>query len=61
MGSGLGSFTAISSYMSRSNNCVMDAFAVALLNLLTSMMATVFVFAMMGHLATEANEQCYMK
>ncbi|KAF6079450.1 hypothetical protein HJG60_017617 [Phyllostomus discolor] len=61
MGSGLGSFTAISSYISRSNNCVMDAVAVALLNLLTSVMATVFVFAIMGHLATQANEQCFVR
>ncbi|KAM5297519.1 orphan sodium- and chloride-dependent neurotransmitter transporter NTT5-like [Glossophaga mutica] len=61
MGSGLGSFTAISSYVARSNNCVIDAFAVALLNLLTSVMAMMFVFAIMGHVATEANGQCYLK
>ncbi|XP_054444387.1 orphan sodium- and chloride-dependent neurotransmitter transporter NTT5-like [Pteronotus mesoamericanus] len=60
-GSGFGSFTAISSYMPRSNNCVMDAFAVALLNLVTSVMVTVFVFAIMGHLATQLNEECYLK
>ncbi|XP_053771444.1 orphan sodium- and chloride-dependent neurotransmitter transporter NTT5 isoform X2 [Desmodus rotundus] len=60
IGSGFGSFTAISSYMPRSNNCVTDAFAVALLNLLTSMMVTVSVFAIMGHLAVQANEQCFL-
>ncbi|XP_053515649.1 orphan sodium- and chloride-dependent neurotransmitter transporter NTT5-like [Artibeus jamaicensis] len=61
MGSGLGGFTAISSYVTRSNNCVVDALTVSLLNLLTSVMATMFVFAIMGHLATQANEQCYLK
>nr|KAF6408074.1 solute carrier family 6 member 16 [Molossus molossus] len=40
MGSGFGSFTAISSYAPRSNNCIMDAFAVALLNLVTSVTAS---------------------
>ncbi|XP_012498478.1 PREDICTED: orphan sodium- and chloride-dependent neurotransmitter transporter NTT5 [Propithecus coquereli] len=40
MGPGFGSFTAISSYVPRSNNCISDAFAVAFLNLVTSMTAT---------------------
>ncbi|XP_019513703.1 PREDICTED: orphan sodium- and chloride-dependent neurotransmitter transporter NTT5-like [Hipposideros armiger] len=61
MGSGFGSFTAISSYIPRSNNCVMDAFVVALLNLMTSVTATVFVFAIIGHMATKENEKCYLK
>nr|XP_012423073.1 PREDICTED: orphan sodium- and chloride-dependent neurotransmitter transporter NTT5 [Odobenus rosmarus divergens] len=61
MGPGFGSFTAISSYIPRSNNCVMDAFVVALLNLTASLTATVFVFAIMGHLATENNEKCYLR
>ncbi|EFB23949.1 hypothetical protein PANDA_006283, partial [Ailuropoda melanoleuca] len=60
MGPGFGSFTAISSYVPRSNDCVMDAFAVALLNLTASLTSTVFVFAIMGHLATENNEKCYL-
>lgn len=38
----------------------MDAIAVALLNLMTSVTATVLVFAIMGHLATEKNEKCYL-
>uniref|UniRef100_A0A671EPK3 Transporter n=1 Tax=Rhinolophus ferrumequinum TaxID=59479 RepID=A0A671EPK3_RHIFE len=57
LGSGFGSFTAISSYIPRNHNCVMDAIAVALLNLMTSVTATVFVFAIMGHVATEKNEK----
>ncbi|XP_039734629.1 orphan sodium- and chloride-dependent neurotransmitter transporter NTT5 isoform X3 [Pteropus medius] len=61
LGSGFGSFTAISSYIPRSNNCVADAFAVALLNLLTSVTAMVFVFATMGHFATKNHENCYLK
>ncbi|XP_048079962.1 orphan sodium- and chloride-dependent neurotransmitter transporter NTT5-like [Ursus arctos] len=61
MGPGFGSFTAISSYIPRSNDCVMDAFAVALLNLTASLTSTVFVFAIMGHLATENNEKCYLR
>ncbi|XP_070355647.1 orphan sodium- and chloride-dependent neurotransmitter transporter NTT5-like [Equus asinus] len=61
MGSGFGSFTAISSYIPRSNNCVIDAFVVALLNLTSSLTATVFVFALMGHLATENSEKCYLQ
>lgn len=61
MGPGFGSFTAISSYVPRSNDCVMDAFAVALLNLTASLTSTVFVFAIMGHLATENNEKCYLR
>lgn len=61
LGSGFGSFTAISSYIPRSNNCVADAFVVAVLNLLTSATAMVFVFAIMGHFATKNNEECYLK
>uniref|UniRef100_A0A8C0LMN0 Solute carrier family 6 member 16 n=1 Tax=Canis lupus dingo TaxID=286419 RepID=A0A8C0LMN0_CANLU len=57
MGPGFGSFTAISSYIPQSNNCVMDAFVVAFLNLTASLTATLFVFAIMGHLATENHEK----
>ncbi|XP_029782236.1 orphan sodium- and chloride-dependent neurotransmitter transporter NTT5 isoform X2 [Suricata suricatta] len=60
MGHGFGSFTAISSYIPRSNNCVVDAFAVALLNLAASLTAMVFVFAVIGHVATENNDRCYL-
>uniref|UniRef100_A0A4W2CJ97 Transporter n=1 Tax=Bos indicus x Bos taurus TaxID=30522 RepID=A0A4W2CJ97_BOBOX len=60
LGPGFGSFTAISSYIPRSNNCVIDAYAVAFLNLLVSLTTTVFVFAVMGHLATKNNEKCYL-
>ncbi|XP_051696666.2 orphan sodium- and chloride-dependent neurotransmitter transporter NTT5 isoform X1 [Oryctolagus cuniculus] len=60
-GPGFGSFTAISSYIPRSNNCVTDAFAVALLNLAASMTATLVVFAIMGHLATVDTKKCYLK
>ncbi|XP_077701874.1 orphan sodium- and chloride-dependent neurotransmitter transporter NTT5-like isoform X1 [Canis aureus] len=61
MGPGFGSFTAISSYIPQSNNCVMDAFVVAFLNLTASLTATLFVFAIMGHLATENHEKCYLR
>ncbi|GAB5581787.1 orphan sodium- and chloride-dependent neurotransmitter transporter NTT5 isoform X1 [Prionailurus iriomotensis] len=55
MGHGFGSFIAISSYIPRSNNCVMDAFAVALLNLVASLTAMVFVSATMGNAKTVMN------
>uniref|UniRef100_A0A8D2DEU6 Transporter n=1 Tax=Sciurus vulgaris TaxID=55149 RepID=A0A8D2DEU6_SCIVU len=61
IGPGFGSFTAISSYIPRSNDCVSDAFAVALLNLAASVIATLVVFSMMGHLATMTTENCYQK
>ncbi|KAF4011228.1 hypothetical protein G4228_002732 [Cervus hanglu yarkandensis] len=60
LGPGFGSFTAISSYIPRSNNCIIDAYAVAFLNLLASLTTTVFVFAVMGHLVTDSNEKCYL-
>lgn len=61
IGPGFGSFTAISSYIPRSNNCINDAFAVALLNLVASVIATLVVYSMMGHLATMNTENCYQK
>nr|XP_012609924.1 orphan sodium- and chloride-dependent neurotransmitter transporter NTT5-like isoform X2 [Microcebus murinus] len=59
MGAGFGSFTAISSYIPRSNNCINDAFAVAFLNLVTSMTATLVVFSIIGHWATVNTRKCY--
>lgn len=61
IGLGFGSFTAISSYIPRSNDCVSDAFAVALLNLAASVISVLVVFSMMGHLATMNTENCYQK
>ncbi|XP_053462118.1 orphan sodium- and chloride-dependent neurotransmitter transporter NTT5-like [Nycticebus coucang] len=61
MGTGFGSFTAISSYMPRSNNCITDAFAVAILNLVTSITATLVLFSIMGHGATVSTQKCYLK
>uniref|UniRef100_A0A8C3VZN0 Transporter n=1 Tax=Catagonus wagneri TaxID=51154 RepID=A0A8C3VZN0_9CETA len=60
LGSGFGSFTAISSYIPQSNDCVTDAYAVAFLNLVASVTVTVFVFATVGNLATKDIELCYM-
>uniref|UniRef100_A0A8C8YPI7 Transporter n=1 Tax=Prolemur simus TaxID=1328070 RepID=A0A8C8YPI7_PROSS len=61
MGPGFGSFTAISSYVPRSNNCISDAFAVAFLNLVTSMTATLVVFSIIGHWATVSTQKCYQR
>ncbi|KAM9632793.1 orphan sodium- and chloride-dependent neurotransmitter transporter NTT5-like [Trichechus inunguis] len=61
LGLGTGSFTAISSYIPRSNNCVSDAFAVALLSLVNSMTATLIIFCIMGHLATTETKKCHKK
>ncbi|XP_055991540.1 orphan sodium- and chloride-dependent neurotransmitter transporter NTT5-like [Sorex fumeus] len=59
LGSGFGSYVAISSYMPRSNNCISDAFAVVIFNLIFSVVATVVIFALMGHMATENIKECY--
>ncbi|XP_076987301.1 orphan sodium- and chloride-dependent neurotransmitter transporter NTT5 isoform X2 [Tamandua tetradactyla] len=60
LGPSFGSFTAISSYIPRSNNCVSDAFAVAVFNLATSIIAALFVFAIMGHSAMVTTGNCYL-
>ncbi|XP_006898796.1 PREDICTED: orphan sodium- and chloride-dependent neurotransmitter transporter NTT5-like [Elephantulus edwardii] len=61
LGLGFGSFTAISSYIPRSNNCVHDAFAVGLLNLATSVTITLAIFGGIGHLVTTETTKCYRK
>ncbi|XP_006160285.1 orphan sodium- and chloride-dependent neurotransmitter transporter NTT5-like [Tupaia chinensis] len=61
LSSGFGSFTAIGSCIPRSNNCVGDAFGVALLHLVTSMITTLVVFAIKGHQATVKMRHCYLK
>ncbi|XP_069857100.1 orphan sodium- and chloride-dependent neurotransmitter transporter NTT5-like isoform X6 [Dipodomys merriami] len=58
---GFGSFTAISSYIPRSNDCITDAFIVAFLNLAASMLDTLIVFSMMGYLATVKTKNCYIR
>jgi SNF family Na+-dependent transporter len=60
MGTGFGSFTAVSSYIPRSNNCISGAFAVALHNLVVSLTATLIVFSMMGNVATVNAQKCYI-
>ncbi|XP_006868465.1 PREDICTED: uncharacterized protein LOC102832911 [Chrysochloris asiatica] len=49
-----GSFTAISLY-----NCVNDAFAVALLNLVASVTATLVIFCIIGHLVITEMKICH--
>ncbi|KAM4825375.1 orphan sodium- and chloride-dependent neurotransmitter transporter NTT5-like isoform 2-T2 [Thomomys bottae] len=56
---GFGSFTAISSYIPRSNDCVSDAFIVAFLNLAASVMDTLVIFSMMGYMVTVKTRNCY--
>uniref|UniRef100_A0A669E8I8 Transporter n=1 Tax=Oreochromis niloticus TaxID=8128 RepID=A0A669E8I8_ORENI len=48
LGLGFGSIIAYSSYNPRNNNCHRDAFTVSFINFLTSVLATLVVFAVLG-------------
>ncbi|XP_058477002.1 sodium-dependent neutral amino acid transporter B(0)AT2-like isoform X2 [Solea solea] len=48
LGLGFGSIIAYSSYNPKNNNCHRDAFTVSTINFLTSMLATLVVFAVLG-------------
>ncbi|KAM6223627.1 orphan sodium- and chloride-dependent neurotransmitter transporter NTT5 [Rhynchocyon petersi] len=61
LGLGFGSFTAISSYIPHSNDCTGDAFAVAFLNLATSVIVTLAIFGVTGHLVITENSKCHKR
>ncbi|XP_029485237.2 sodium-dependent neutral amino acid transporter B(0)AT2-like [Oncorhynchus nerka] len=58
LGLGFGSVIAYSSYNPRSNNCHRDALTVSTINFLTSVLATLVVFAVLGFRAREVSIHC---
>ncbi|CAG04385.1 unnamed protein product, partial [Tetraodon nigroviridis] len=58
LGLGFGSVIAYSSYNPKNNNCHRDAFTVSSINFLTSVLATLVVFAVLGFRAKEKVTQC---
>ncbi|XP_071782880.2 sodium-dependent neutral amino acid transporter B(0)AT2-like [Centroberyx gerrardi] len=58
LGLGFGSIIAYSSYNPKNNNCHRDAFTVSLINFLTSVLATLVVFAVLGFRAKEKVMEC---
>ncbi|KAK9530573.1 hypothetical protein VZT92_012065 [Zoarces viviparus] len=58
LGLGFGSIIAYSSYNPKNNNCHRDAFTVATINFLTSLLATLVVFAVLGFRAKDKALAC---
>ncbi|XP_035468368.2 sodium-dependent neutral amino acid transporter B(0)AT2 isoform X1 [Scophthalmus maximus] len=58
LGLGFGSIIAYSSYNPRNNNCHRDAFTVSAINFLTSVLATLVVFAVLGFRAKGKVVEC---
>ncbi|XP_070707487.1 sodium-dependent neutral amino acid transporter B(0)AT2-like [Pempheris klunzingeri] len=58
LGLGFGSIIAYSSYNPKNNNCHRDAFTVSAINFLTSVLATLVVFAVLGFRAKEKVTEC---
>ncbi|XP_037546724.1 sodium-dependent neutral amino acid transporter B(0)AT2 [Nematolebias whitei] len=58
LGLGFGSIIAYSSYNPKNNNCHRDAFTVSFINFLTSVLATLVVFAVLGFRAKEKVMAC---
>ncbi|XP_023399019.2 orphan sodium- and chloride-dependent neurotransmitter transporter NTT5 [Loxodonta africana] len=61
LGLGLGIVASFATYMPPSNNCLIDAFVVALVNLGTLLLATLVIFAVMGFWATVVSHRCNEK
>ncbi|XP_027985368.2 orphan sodium- and chloride-dependent neurotransmitter transporter NTT5 isoform X2 [Eptesicus fuscus] len=68
LGLGFGPIVIYSSYMDQSNNCLNDAFLVALVNLGYAILATPFIFSVLGfwaivltHNCTEKNAEVLLK
>ncbi|XP_061823544.1 sodium-dependent neutral amino acid transporter B(0)AT2-like isoform X2 [Nerophis lumbriciformis] len=61
LGLGFGSVIAYSSYNPKNNNCHRDAFTVSLINFLTSVLATLVVFAVLGFRAASECIESNMK
>ncbi|XP_076008348.1 sodium-dependent neutral amino acid transporter B(0)AT2-like isoform X2 [Genypterus blacodes] len=58
LGLGFGSIIAYSSYNPKNNNCHRDAFTVSAINFLTSLLATLVVFAVLGFRAKAKVMEC---
>ncbi|KAK7919763.1 hypothetical protein WMY93_011047 [Mugilogobius chulae] len=58
LGLGFGSIIAYSSYNPKNNNCHRDAFTVSSINFLTSVLATLVVFAVLGFRAKDNVKEC---
>lgn len=58
LGLGFGSIIAYSSYNPKNNNCHRDAFIVSFINFLTSVLATLVVFAVLGFRAKNSVMEC---
>lgn len=58
LGLGFGSVIAYSSYNDRNNNCHFDAILVSFINFMTSILATLVVFAVLGFRANEIAQKC---
>ncbi|CAI9622471.1 unnamed protein product [Staurois parvus] len=61
LGLGFGSVIAYSSYNDRNNNCHFDAILVSFINFMTSILATLVVFAVLGFRANIVAEKCVEK
>jgi len=59
IGIGYGAYGAQASYMKRKNNCKFDVIFVATVNSMTSLLATVIVFGILGFRATIKSLDCY--
>ncbi|KAK6472165.1 sodium-dependent neutral amino acid transporter SLC6A17 [Huso huso] len=58
LGLGFGGVIAFSSYNKQDNNCHFDAALVSIINFVTSVLATLVVFAVLGFKANLMNEKC---
>ncbi len=61
LGLGFGGVIAFSSYNKRDNNCHFDAALVSTINFVTSILATLVVFAVLGFKANVMNEKCVVE
>ncbi|XP_072306173.1 sodium-dependent neutral amino acid transporter SLC6A17 [Eucyclogobius newberryi] len=61
LGLGFGGVIAFSSYNKRDNNCHFDAALVSIINFVTSILATLVVFAVLGFKANVMNEKCVIE
>uniref|UniRef100_A0A671W6U2 Transporter n=1 Tax=Sparus aurata TaxID=8175 RepID=A0A671W6U2_SPAAU len=61
LGLGFGSIIAYSSYNPKNNNCHRDAFTVSSINFLTSVLATLVVFAVLGFRAKQKVTDCVVR
>ncbi|XP_077573598.1 sodium-dependent neutral amino acid transporter SLC6A17 [Stigmatopora nigra] len=61
LGLGFGGVIAFSSYNKRDNNCHFDATLVSIINFVTSILATLVVFAVLGFKANIMNEKCVVE